>query len=263
MQCYYSCHTDVGIKKQVNQDAAVVKTLKKQGENYLLAVICDGVGGMQSGEVASATAVREFAKWFDYELPMLLEDEEPLESVLFQRWNAWMNNINRTLVEYGAQQNEKLGTTLSCILLAGNRYYIGHVGDSRIYQITSICEQLTEDQSLVAREIKAGRLTPEQAECDPRRNVILQCIGSMKCVAPDFKKGYVYEDASFLLCTDGFRHQITEEEMKDALGPQIQPEQIKAGLVKLTECAKQRGEKDNITSILIKVFEDDATITLG
>jgi serine/threonine protein phosphatase PrpC len=261
MQFFYSCYTDVGTRKKVNQDACVVKAFKKQGKTYLLAVICDGVGGLQSGEVASANAVREFSEWFDYELPLLVEDEEPLDEVLFQRWNVLINKINENLLDYGNRRKERVGTTLSGILFVGCKYYIAHVGDSRIYIMDPCLKQLTEDQTLVAKEVREGRLTEEQAKTDPRKNVILQCVGSMKRVVPDFKQGSFMENAAFLLCTDGFRHKISDEEIVKGLG-YTRPEEMKNHLYHLTETVKERGEKDNITSILIRAFPDEeATLT--
>jgi serine/threonine protein phosphatase PrpC len=256
MHFYYSCYTDVGTRKKVNQDACVVKAFKKQGKTYLLAVICDGVGGLQSGEVASANAVREFSDWFDYEFPLLLEDEEPLDGILFQRWNSLINKINNNLVDFGNRRNERVGTTLSGILFTDSRYYIAHVGDSRIYIMNPGLEQLTEDQTLVAKEVREGRMTEEQAKTDPRKNVILQCVGSMKRVVPDFRKGSFAGNADFLLCTDGFRHKISNEEITSFLRC-VPPEEMKNRLCHLTEIVKERGEKDNITSILIRAFSDE------
>lgn len=262
MQYFYSCYTDVGIRKQVNQDACVVKAMRRQGKNYLLAVMCDGVGGLSSGEVASANAVREFSEWFEHELVDLLEGDENLDDILFQRWNLLINKINDSLVEYGKKQHEKLGTTLSCLLITGNEYYIAHVGDSRIYLMNPGLQQLTEDQTLVAKEVREGILTPEQALTDPRGNIILQCVGAMKRVAPDFIKGHFSGDVTFLLCTDGFRHKISEEEIMNYLGEYTPPESMKQNLHFLTETVKERGEKDNITSILIKTYSDDETTVM-
>jgi serine/threonine protein phosphatase PrpC len=256
MQFCYSCHTDVGTRKKINQDACVVKALKKQGRTYLLAVICDGVGGLQSGEIASANAVHEFSDWFDYELPLLLEDKDPMEMVLFQRWNSLINKINENLADFGNRRRERLGTTLSGILFVDSNYYIAHVGDCRIYAMTPCLEQLTEDQTLVEKELKAGVITEEQARTDSRKNVILQCVGGMKRVVPDFRQGSFADDATFLLCTDGFRHVISEEEIVNYLG-NAQPGEMKNRLCQLTELAKSRGERDNITSILIKAFSAD------
>lgn len=261
MQFCYACYTDVGIRKKINQDACVVKVLKRQGKTYLFAAICDGVGGMQSGEVASSNAVREFSEWFDFELPLLLEDEEPLEEILFQRWNALINKINDNLADYASQRQERMGTTLSCILFVGYKYFIAHVGDSRIYMMNPHLEQLTDDQTLVAKEVREGKITAEQAKTDPRGNVILQCVGSMKRVVPDFKQGSFRDNATFLLCTDGFRHKISDEEMVDALWD-IPPEDMKNQLFHLTETVKERGERDNITSILIKAYSEDDDITV-
>ena len=78
---------------------------------------------------------------------------------------------------------------------------------------------LTKDQTFVAREIAAGRMTPEEAKTDPRRSVLLQCVGASAEVRPDFLKGKLQKDAIYLICSDGFRHQISEQEIMDKLGP--------------------------------------------
>ena len=99
-----------------------------------------------------------------------------------------------------------MGTTVTAMILTGGYYYIVNVGDSRAYEICSNLQVLTRDQTVVAREVEQGLLTLEQAETDPRRSVLLQCIGASDVVYPDFFLGEVKKDAVYMLCSDGFRH---------------------------------------------------------
>ena len=147
-----------------------------------------------------------------------------------------------------------IGTTLSAILMYEDRYYIIHVGDSRVYELTDKMEQLTQDQTLGAREIAAGRLTPEQAETDSRRSILLQCVGASPVVEPDFIRGYITQNASYLLCSDGFRHKISGDEIMAKLSPLAAPDEdkMKEGCIFLTDLVKYRKETDNITVLLVK-----------
>lgn len=114
----------------------------------------------------------------------------------------------------------------------------------------------TEDQTLVAREVKMGRMTPEQAERDPRRNVLLQCIGASKVVEPTFICGNYNKNECYMLCSDGFRHVVTANEIQNFFAPsQNSNEKImKDNIVQLIELNKERQETDNISSILIKII---------
>ena len=111
-----------------------------------------------------------------------------------------------------------MGTTFSGILFIENQYVIVHVGDSRVYQIDSALNQLTTDQTFVAREVSKGNMTIEQAKVDKRRNLLLQCVGASKVVEPQVLLGTTKKGA-YMLCSDGFRHEITEEEIYESFIP--------------------------------------------
>ena len=139
-------------------------------------------------------------------------------------------------------------------MFVGNEYVIVHVGDSRIYHISSRLEQLTLDHTFIAREISKGTMTIEQAKTDKRRNLLLQCVGASKVVEPDVLTGRTNKGV-YLLCSDGFRHEITETEMFESLNPinLMNKEAMHSNAKYLIEQVKTRGEKDNISVILIKV----------
>lgn len=256
MEFQINYSTDIGIRKQVNQDSLCIRKAKTVQGNLAMAVLCDGMGGLSYGEVASATVVRRFAQWFEQELPTKLRE---LSCELIKKeWASLVRQLNEKLWVYGKQYDVQLGTTVTAIFILDNgNYVIIHVGDSRAYRITkNNIEQLTEDQSLVAREVKKGNITKEQAAIDLRRNILLQCIGVSQNVEPECIVGNAISEDVFLLCTDGFRHKFTAEELFRRINgsrteSEAEIQQVLAMLVKENE---ERGETDNISAIMIKAL---------
>ena len=124
--------TDIGIAKNTNQDSMLIKQGMVDDTEVLLAAICDGMGGLSKGELASATVIRAFAKWFDEELPYELENVDL--QVIGAKWALLLKELNAQILEY-SRENEiaGVGTTFSGILFVGGQYVIGHVGDTRVY----------------------------------------------------------------------------------------------------------------------------------
>lgn len=243
--------TDIGIRKSTNQDSVLIKHASYDGGEVLLAVVCDGMGGLSKGELASATVIRAFADWFDAYLPYELENVDM--QVIGGKWSLLLKDLNIKISEYGKKIGADLGTTFSGILFIDGQYLIVHVGDSRVYHIGASMRQLTTDQTFIAREISRGTITPEQAKKDKRRNLLLQCVGASKVVEPQVLSGKT-ETGAYMLCSDGFRHEITEEEMYESLNPiNLMNKQAMHNNTKyLIEQVKSRKEKDNISVILIK-----------
>ena len=131
-----------------------------------------------------------------------------------------------------------------------------NVGDSRVYEIAGQLSVLTRDQTVVAREVEQGLLSLEQARSDPRRSVLLQCIGSSEEVYPDFFFGEPKAGAVYMLCSDGFRHEITEAEIWEGFQPQtmLRAEQMKENELRLIALNKLRQERDNISVITIRTY---------
>jgi serine/threonine protein phosphatase PrpC len=250
-------HTDIGIRKATNQDSIAYKEAQTDKGTILFAIICDGMGGLAKGELASATIIRAFSEWFENELPAQLSCENITDEVRYH-WDRLIKKLNQDIAEYGRQNRIQLGSTITAMLFLENgTYLIAHVGDSRAYKITNNnIEILTEDQTVVAREIKMGRLTAEQAEKDPRRNVLLQCVGASKIVEPVYIRGSYSRGEEYMLCSDGFRHVISANEIHQAFAPNHNNDEktMKYNIVRMIELIKQRHETDNISSILIKVI---------
>lgn len=248
-------HTDVGIAKDTNQDSLCVKQAETEQGNLLLAMVCDGMGGLEKGEVASAAIIHAFSKWFEEELAYQLAKANFKEEIQY-RWERLIKEQNQIIGEYGRRNHIQLGSTITVLLIFENgNYLIGHVGDCRVYRISDTdIAMLTSDQTVVAKEVRQGRLTPEEAENDPRKNVLLQCIGASRIVEPEFMTGEIRPNECYMLCSDGFRHVISDDEMKMYFTPSenMTEEMMKEHIVQLIELNKERGETDNISAILIK-----------
>lgn len=245
--------TDIGIEKAVNQDCVGIIVNTHPQLTAALGIICDGVGGLQDGEYASATTYKRFIDWFQYELPQLIYEED-FDSVLQNRWMKLIYNHNQYLYEYAKKKGVRMGTTLTALLLYDGKYYTAQVGDSRAYEIAQKCVQLTEDQSFVAREVRQGRLTKDEAKVDARRNILLQSIGYSKNVEPVFTTGNLVEGVCYLLSSDGFYHCVEEDELINGYHSYSMEsvEDMKNVTDYFVNIVKERGETDNISVAVMK-----------
>lgn len=252
MKFVATADTDIGITKSTNQDSALIKHASTSVGEVMMAIVCDGMGGLEKGELASATVVRSFSRWFDEELPALL-GRGALEDIC-RIWARKLKELNAQIGRYGSSLGVDIGTTFTGVLFVDDRYVFAHVGDSRLYFINNSLKQLTEDQTFVMREVKRGNMTLEQAERDRRRNILLQCVGASKKVEPQVGTGRT-ERGVYMLCSDGFRHVISPEEIRETFHPvNLMNKKAMHGNARyLIEQAKARKERDNISVILVKV----------
>lgn len=250
-------NTDIGISKKTNQDSLAIKVIENKEQQAAMAVVCDGMGGLAEGETASRELILAFATWFDDVFIKDVENNCFDEGKLLSEWDAIIQNMNQSLAIYGQERCIKLGTTVSAILCFRDNFYIVHVGDSRIYQLSDVSVQLTEDHTFIAREMAAGRMTEEQAKKDPRKSALLQCVGASPVVCPDFMKGTLERNAVYMVCSDGFRHYLSDEELLKYIGPAACTDEdaMKHGCVYLTEVVKNRREKDNISVAVIRTYD--------
>lgn len=253
MEFLTATHTDVGIKKKTNQDSILVHQAQTDYGAILLAVVCDGMGGLSKGEVASAEMIREFSRWFQEELPELLYSGMRPEALRVS-WENLVVSVNHRIADYADRLSVTMGTTCVAFLAIEDIYYIMNIGDSRVYMLSDNIYQLTKDQTYVQREIDAHRMTPMEAEASPQRSVLLQCIGASEVVQPDFFTGSIEANQCYLLCSDGFRHVVGSTEIFRLCAPSSadHPAAMKAGLEQLTELNKNRMETDNISAVLIR-----------
>ena len=268
MELHYTvaAQTDIGTTKNVNQDSLTVKVANTPYGEAAIAVLCDGMGGLEQGEVASSVVVRAYEQWFLKEFPKLVTSGYDA-ALIEQIWNDIMQDCNIRIYDYGMERGASMGTTLTALLLFDGEYYISHVGDCRAYKLDSDITQLTSDHTYTAREVALGHMTPEQAKNDSRRNVLLQCIGLGKPVTPEFISGNVGIGDSFLLCSDGFRHMLSDDEIYEYCHNepydmewcvdrrQENSHIMNERLRELISINKQRCERDNISAVLVKVMD--------
>ena len=255
MNFIISANTDIGIVKNTNQDSLSVKVINTSIGRMSFAILCDGMGGLAKGEVASASVIRAFDEWANTQLPLLCG--APLVAgTIKAQWEKILLDQNSIIKTYGARQGVKLGTTAVIMLLTDSQYFIMNVGDSRAYEFTENMVQLTNDQTFVAREVALGNMTPEHAEVDERRSVLLQCIGASEEVYPDFFVGETKQNATYMLCSDGFRHEITPAEIFAKFQPSVILDDVtmNQNTLELIELNKQRNERDNISVVLVRTY---------
>jgi PPM family protein phosphatase len=211
-------------------------------------IVADGMGGHAAGEVASEMAVqivqRELAPIRDLDG----EDVVQLVATALKRANRAIHD--RTLTETDKQG---MGTTVSALMVAGARYLIGQVGDSRVYLLRDgSLSQLTKDHSYVQEQVDAGFLTPEQARYHPYSNVITRCVGAGQDVEPDIYRGEARAGDLFLVASDGLTGMVDDRRLGQLLGSRAEPERKVQSLIAE---ANGRGGLDNITAIIVQVQE--------
>lgn len=251
MNFLVAAQSDVGIAKSTNQDSLCAKIAQTDDGQIAMCIVCDGMGGLSKGELASASVIKRFSDWFENELPNNLENFR--WDYVSEKWTHMIKTLNKSIGDYGREHGFSLGTTVTAILLFKNEYLIAHVGDSRVYKVNNKLEQLTDDHSVVGREVQRGKMTAEEAEFDPRRNILLQCVGASKTVSPQIITGQIESGDGYLLCSDGFRHVITANEIFEEIDPRITntSDKMNSRLRELIELAMSRNEKDNISALLV------------
>ncbi|WP_040197757.1 PP2C family protein-serine/threonine phosphatase [Candidatus Soleaferrea massiliensis] len=255
MNYLISASTDIGIVKSSNQDSLSAKVISTNAGKLAFAVLCDGMGGLQKGEVASSSVVHAFMKWSGPRLQELCRAGLTDEDVRAD-WESIIRECSEKIRAYGIRSGIRLGTTVTAMLLSPDRCRIIHVGDTRAYEIKESIRLLTRDQTVVAHEVACGTLTEEQAETDARRNVLLQCVGASDAVFPDWFSGGSCGDAVYMLCSDGFRHKISAQEIHAAFSPEnmTDTQTMREKERSLIELNKQRQERDNISVVTIRTY---------
>ena len=241
----YWALTDPGIARSQNQDTYQIVSLDK---HTLLCVVCDGMGGAKSGNVASTLAADVFTQevkrsW----VPDM--DPEALDRML----GGAVKLANFTVYDQANQFEDfnGMGTTLVALLLQGKKATIVNVGDSRAYLIDSDgIKQVTTDHSLVQMMIARGELTPEKAKHYPGKNLITRAIGTEPQVVCDVFHRKVEKGACFLLCTDGLSNLMDDQEILFEVAHCQDKSQC---CTQLLDIVKKRGAPDNVTSILVTV----------
>ncbi|AUZ26356.1 protein-serine/threonine phosphatase PrpC [Bacillus cabrialesii] len=237
--------TDTGKIRQHNEDDAGIF---KGKDEFLLAVVADGMGGHLAGDVASKMAVKAMGeKWTEAETipaaPAACE-EWLIEQILA---------VNSKIYDH-AQAHEEcqgMGTTIVCALFTGKTVSVAHIGDSRCYLLQDDdFIQVTEDHSLVNELVRTGEISREDAEHHPRKNVLTKALGTDQSVSIDTRSFDIEPGDKLLLCSDGLTNKVEGTELKDILQSDSAPQE-KVNL--LVDKANQNGGEDNITAVLLEL----------
>ena len=237
--------TDPGCVRPQNQDAYHIETLDR---NSVLAVVCDGMGGAKSGNVASTLAIDVFVQEVKRSWNASM-DWEAADQML----RSAVKLSNFTVFDQAMQFEEftGMGTTLVAALIRGREVSVVNVGDSRAYGCgRDGIKQLTTDHSLVQMMVDRGELTPEMARTYPGKNYITRAIGTEPVVDCDLFHHKVDRGDYMLLCSDGLSNMMDAQEI---LFEVVHGFNKQLCCQRLTDIAKNRGGPDNITSILISI----------
>lgn len=238
----YAAGTDRGLLRDINEDSYMI--IPGCSDTSCAFVIADGLGGHNSGEIASRMAVEyirdnlDAAGCFDGE-----NASEKLE--------ALVKKVNTAVYErsLGGAEVSGMGTTLTMAVITGSILTAAHVGDSRLYLIRNgVIRQLTDDHSYIGELVRQGKLTREEAEKHPRKNIITRAIGSCPELEVDIISHRIEADDIYVLCTDGLTNMVSESEIVEIVSGS-EPETACARLI---EAANRQGGEDNITVIVIK-----------
>lgn len=249
--------TDVGRVRDHNEDAFLVN------KKLNLFVVCDGMGGHAAGEVASNLAARTVSDALGAERDALVEFEQghggTTRKDVLRLLEASVQQACSKVYQTGQVDETKrgMGTTLDSLLVIGSRGFIAHVGDSRIYLYRQgAVHQLTEDHSLINELLKRGRLTRAQIEKVQYKNAVTRAVGVYESVDIDVFDFDVLPGDRFLLCSDGLHGYLDESELA-GIFDQIPDEEMPKHLIDL---ANERGGKDNITALLVRVPDAEAGV---
>jgi PPM family protein phosphatase len=225
------------IASQVPPDSTV------QSQKGCLFTIADGVGGNRAGEVASAQGTQKLIESY------YAGAKKPLVALqqAFKQTNLHICDLGMTNPDY-----RRMATTLSAIALVGGQAHIGHVGDTRIYQLRDASiQQLTRDHSEVGELVRMQILTPEEAQHHPRRHIITRSIGEDLMTRIDYRSEPVQAGDSFVLCTDGLWEPLALHEIAEI----VQSATAAAACQRLVALALDRGADDNLSVQVVKVVE--------
>ncbi len=242
----HSC-TDIGRIRQQNDDyhGHFIPTdesiMYKWGSIFAIA---DGVGGCAAGNVASAEAVNVLLQ--EYYFGAHSEKTPERFKNAFQYTAVHLYDLSTGTNT--AFQNMKC--TLSALLIKHDKFFITHIGDSKIFLIRSNkMVQLTKDHSFVGKLVRLGLITPEQARVHPNKNILLKALGDSPIMPPDFYSGKIIPGDIFCLVTDGMLEHATENELKEF----IQKYNSEEGLKGIVRQLNQRGGFDNMTIMTVEV----------
>ncbi|MDY3946550.1 MAG: protein phosphatase 2C domain-containing protein [Ezakiella sp.] len=236
----YYTRTEIGNIRENNEDSFLTKELN----GALLLLICDGMGGHNSGEVASQMAVKLTDEWnFEFKNAKPSDIKKAIKRLVEDI------NIKIYLKSKSSDKLSGMGTTFSMVIIYDNYLYYAHVGDSRIYICDKKLKQITTDHTIMEEMRKKGI----EIEDDSKYvGYITRAVGSSSIVVADIDKMKLKDTSSVLLCSDGITKYIFDHELEEII---LKGMEEKETVDRLVELSLERGGRDNITCIFAKIGE--------
>ena len=235
--------SDVGKLRENNQDYYYIS---KSIDDVQLYILADGMGGYNGGELASKMATNCVKNYIENNFNQISKDRDSLIQLI----GSSMEYANMVIYEKSKENKELtgMGTTLEICLIYNNKVYIGHVGDSRIYRVRKeFIRRLTHDHSYVQKLVNDGKITKEEAEVHPKKNMLMKAIGCSAFVEPDVAVKGLLKDDILVMTSDGLTNMVDQEKIFEVVKGNIEK-----APVKLIEMANENGGLDNITVVVIK-----------
>lgn len=228
--------SDMGSKREINQDALMIKNRETSLGNVCLCVICDGMGGLAQGEVASTHVINRISQWFLYRTGGIKRFDKMVCYL-----EKELQNISTEILEYGRKRGFAVGTTATIFLTSGRQFAIIHVGDTRVYRISK------------GISVHVSQMTTDQSVND---YMLTQSVGTSGKIVPEIIRGKTERNEIFLLCTDGFRHKNSIMHIKKGFNPQEikKTEDMEMKLRIYVDRARKLGETDDITVMGLKLI---------
>ena len=246
---YYGI-SDRGSVRDENQDCCVAH---KFAENAYLFIVCDGMGGQNGGKIASSTCASVFEKQMRRRLSRYLDSKNiptKVQKDIPRYLEDSLQHANTELFEMAKSSPELsgMGTTLVALFVLGQKAYIINVGDSRAYFYASgNIMQITKDHSYVQFLLDSGKITQEEAEHHPKKNVIIRSVGVLESVVPDIFELDIIEGDTFLLCSDGLSNFVSESRIVKCISGNDDNEMRIRSLI---DSVKLVSGTDNITALI-------------
>lgn len=245
--------TNIGVTRKENQDSCYVCTSEYAMNVSAVAAMCDGMGGLSDGALASRTVCAAVEEWYSASfLPpskvMSLSDED-----ITRQLTEIITDANRRLARYGSEKNIRVGTTASVLFMLNGKYFIFHVGDSRVYHYSSTLKQLTDDDCVAAEKLRRGEISRFDYEKSNQKHLLTQCVGVNDKLNIHIYTGEYSVGDVFFLCSDGMYHYLPYSELVSILiAQQIEKgSRITSAIERIIDRMISRGEKDNLSGIIL------------
>ncbi|MFZ2537968.1 MAG: Stp1/IreP family PP2C-type Ser/Thr phosphatase [Oscillospiraceae bacterium] len=231
--------TDIGLKRETNQD---VFYTHKFSEQVGFAIVCDGMGGQNGGNVASEMACQTIShRLMESNNIVSMSDDEIKSLVISATSGANIEVYKTSNIEPGYKG---MGTTVVIAVVSNKKAYIAHIGDSRVYLLREgKLHQLTRDHSVVQELLEQGKISQDEAKVHPNKNMITRAVGVNLTVDIDYLEVLLGQESKLLLCSDGLTNMVSDQIIEKTLR-KYNPE---ATCTKLIELSNKAGGVDNIT----------------